>query len=138
MICVRAGTQMVTCGAHGFRSSLIGLACIVSQMVRSISHRIFRLLDLGTDDVEEIGTTTGMMVFLLLFQSNITRIDLDRRRIALLKALGLLIINLVHFIHKSLEPQLLKIAMQTMTTRMAFNQTDGTPADQNNENKEHR
>jgi hypothetical protein len=42
----------------------------------------------------------------------------------LLKAFSLLIVALFHFLHTILEPQLLKIAMQTMTTRMAFNQTD--------------
>lgn len=92
--------------------------------MKSISHRLFRLLHLWTEDVEQIGTIVGVMFFLLLFQSNITRLDLDRRHIPLLKAFSLLIVALFHFLHTILEPQLLKVAMQTMTTRMAFNQTD--------------
>jgi hypothetical protein len=92
--------------------------------MKSISHRLFRLLHLWTEDVEQIGTVVGVMFFLLLFQSNITRLDLHRRHVPLLKAFSLLIVALFHFLHTILEPQLLKVAMQTMTTRMAFNQTD--------------
>jgi hypothetical protein len=92
--------------------------------MKTISHRLFRLLHLWTEDVEQIGTVVGVMFFLLLFQSNITRLDLNRRHVPLLKAFSLLIVALFHFLHTILEPQLLKIAMQTMTTRMAFNQTD--------------
>jgi len=92
--------------------------------MKSISHRLFRLLHLWTEDVEQIGTVVGVMFFLLLFQSNITRLDLNRRHVPLLKAFSLLIVALFHFLHTILEPQLLKVAMQTMTTRMAFSQTD--------------
>jgi hypothetical protein len=92
--------------------------------MKSVSHRLFRLLHLWTEDVEQIGTVVGVMFFLLLFQSNITRLDLNRRHVPLLKAFSLLVVALFHFLHTILEPQLLKIAMQTMTTRMAFSQTD--------------
>jgi hypothetical protein len=92
--------------------------------MKSISHHLFRLLQLWTEDVDQIGTVVGVMFFLLLFQSNITRLDLNRRHVPLLKAFSLLIVALFHFLHTILEPQLLKVAMQTMTTRMAFNQTD--------------
>lgn len=94
--------------------------------MKNISHRLFRLLDLWTEDVEQIGTVVGVMFFLLLFQSNITRLDLNRRHVPLLKAFSLLIVALFHFLHTILEPQLLKVAMQTLTTRIAFNQTDET------------
>ncbi len=107
-----------------FCFSLISLACLVSHIMKSISHRLFRLLHLWTEDVEQIGTVVGVMFFLLLFQSNITRLDLNRRHVPLLKAFSLLIVALFHFLHTILEPQLLKVAMQTMTTRMAFSQTD--------------
>jgi hypothetical protein len=92
--------------------------------MKSVSHRLFRRLQLWTEDVEQIGTVVGVMFFLLLFQSNITRLDLNRRHVPLLKAFSLLIVALFHFLHTILEPQLLKVAMQTMTIRMAFNQTD--------------
>ena len=92
--------------------------------MKSISHRLFRLLQLWTEDVEQIGTVVGVMFFLLLFQSNITRLELNRRHVPLLKAFSLLIVALFHFLHTILEPQLLKVAMQTMTTKMAFNQTN--------------
>jgi hypothetical protein len=106
--------------------------------MKSISHRLFRLLQLWTEDVDQIGTVVGVMFFLLLFQSNITRLDLNRRHIPLLKAFSLLIVALFHFLHTILEPQLLKVAMQTMTTRMAFNQTDENNLEerkQENDNK---
>jgi hypothetical protein len=99
-------------------------------MMKSISHRLFRLLKLWTEDVEQIGTVVGVMFFLLLFQSNITRLDLNRRHVPLLKAFSLLIVALFHFLHTILEPQLLKVAMQTMTTRMAFDQTDENQHDE--------
>ncbi|CAF4704150.1 unnamed protein product [Rotaria sp. Silwood2] len=92
--------------------------------MKNISHRLFRLLHLWTEDVEQIGTVVGVMFFLLLFQSNITRLDLNRRHVPLLKAFSLLIVALFHFLHTILEPQLLKVAMQSMTTRMVFNQND--------------
>ncbi|CAF0986426.1 unnamed protein product [Adineta ricciae] len=104
--------------------TLISLACLVSHIMKSISHRLFRLLQLWTEDVEQIGTVVGVMFFLLLFQSNITRLELNRRHVPLLKAFSLLIVALFHFLHTILEPQLLKVAMQTMTTKMAFNQTN--------------
>jgi hypothetical protein len=66
----------------------------------------------------------GVMLFLLLFQLNLTRLDLNRRHIPLLKAFSLLIVALFHFLHTALEPQLLKVAMQTMTNNMAFQQMD--------------
>ena len=107
--------------------------------MKSISHRLFRLLHLWTEDVEQIGTVIGVMFFLLLFQSNITRLDLNRRHVPLLKAFSLLIVALFHFLHTMLEPQLLKVAMQTMTTRMAFRRTDDNHQEENeeepNENK---
>jgi hypothetical protein len=105
--------------------------------MKSISHRLFRLLHLWTEDVEQIGTVVGVMFFLLLFQSNITKLDLNRRHVPLLKAFSLLIVALFHFLHTILEPQLLKVAMQTMTTRMAFNQADENHQQQeeDNENK---
>lgn len=102
--------------------TLISLACLISHLMKLISHRLFRFLHLWTEDVEQIGTVVGVMFFLLLFQSNITHLDLNRRHVPLLKAFSLLIVALFHFIHTILEPQLLKVAMQTMTTRMAFNQ----------------
>ncbi|CAF5206593.1 unnamed protein product, partial [Rotaria magnacalcarata] len=92
--------------------------------MKTISHRLFRLLHLWTEDVEQIGTVVGVMFFLLLFQSNITRLDLNRRHVPLLKAFSLLIVALFHFLHTILEPQLLKVAMQTITTRIVFNRTD--------------
>ena len=101
--------------------SLIGLACLVSYGMKTVSHRLFHRLQLWTEDVEQIGTVIGVMFFLLLFQSNLHRLDLNRRHIALLKAFSLLVVALFHFLHTILEPQLLKVAMQTMTTRMAFN-----------------
>ena len=101
--------------------SLISLACLVSYGMKAMSHRLFRRLQLWTEDVEQIGTVIGVMFFLLLFQSNLSRLDLNRRHIALLKAFSLLVVALFHFLHTILEPQLLKVAMQTMTTRMAFN-----------------
>jgi len=107
--------------------------------MKTVSHRLFRLLDLWTEDVEQIGTVVGVMFFLLLFQSNITRLDLNRRHVPLLKAFSLLIVALFHFLHTILEPQLLKVAMQTMTTRMAFNQADENQQEEKeeeeNENK---
>ncbi len=92
--------------------------------MKSISHRLFRLLHLWTEDVEQIGTVVGVMFFLLLFQSNITRLDLHRRHVPLLKAFSLLIVALFHFLHTILEPQLLQVAMQTMTTNIIFEQTN--------------
>lgn len=50
--------------------------------------------------------------------------DLNRRHIPLLKALSLIIIALFHFLHTILEPELLKVAMQTMTVQMVFDETD--------------
>ena len=107
-----------------FSSSLISLACLVSHLMKSLSHRLFRLLGLWTKDVEQIGTVVGVMFFLLLFQSNITRLELNRRHVPLLKAFSLLIVALFHFLHTILEPQLLKVAMQTMMNKMAFAQPD--------------
>ena len=107
-----------------FSSSLISLACLVSHLMKSLSHRLFRLLGLWTEDVEQIGTVVGVMFFLLLFQSNITRLELNRRHVPLLKAFSLLIVALFHFLHTILEPQLLKVAMQTMMNKMAFAQPD--------------
>ncbi len=103
---------------------MISLACLVSHGIKIISDRVFHLLHLWTEEVEQIGIVIGLMFFLLLFQSNLTRLDLNRRHIPLLKAFSLLIVALFHFLHTILEPQLLKVAMQTMTTRMAFDQTD--------------
>ena len=121
--------------SFGFR--LISLACLVSYLTKGVAHRIFRWLNLWTDDVEQIGTVIGVMFFLLLFQSNITRMDLDRRHVPLIKAFSLLIVALFHFLHTILEPQLLKVAMQTMTMRMAFDQTDQDNGDgsENDTNK---
>ncbi|UJR13713.1 hypothetical protein I4U23_000724 [Adineta vaga] len=116
--------------------TLISLACLVSHLMKCISHRLFRLLHLWTEDVEQIGTVVGVMFFLLLFQSNITRLELNRRHVPLLKAFSLLIVALFHFLHTILEPQLLKIAMQTMTTRMAFNQTDENNQQMENEEQQ--
>jgi len=95
--------------------------------MKLISRRLFHLLHLWTEDVEQIGTVVGVMFFLLLFQSNITHLDLHRRHVPLLKAFSLLIVALFHFIHTILEPQLLKVAMKTMTTQMAFNQSNDDP-----------
>jgi hypothetical protein len=50
--------------------------------------------------------------------------DLNRRHVPLLKAFSLIIVALFHFLHTILEPQLLKVAMQTMTTKMAFEEID--------------
>ncbi|CAF0936144.1 unnamed protein product [Rotaria sordida] len=115
--------------------TLISLACLISHLMKSISHRLFRLLHLWTEDVEQIGTVVGVMFFLLLFQSNITRLDLNRRHVPLLKAFSLLIVALFHFLHTILEPQLLKVAMQTMTTRMVFDQTDDNQQENKEENR---
>lgn len=90
--------------------------------MKIVSHRLFRLLHLWNEEVEQIGTVIGVMFFLLLFQSNLTRLDLHRRHVPLLKAFSLLTVALCHFLHTILEPQLLKVAMQTMTDRIAFNQ----------------
>jgi len=106
--------------------------------MKTISHRLFRLLHLWTEDVEQIGTVVGVMFFLLLFQSNITRLDLNRRHVPLLKAFSLLIVALFHFLHTILEPQLLKVAMQTMTTRMAFNQIDENQQQEQPEDNENK
>jgi hypothetical protein len=92
--------------------------------MKNLSHRLFRFLHIWTDDVEQIGTVIGVMFFLLLFQSNLTRLDLNRRHIPLLKAFSLIIVALFHFLHTILEPQLLQVAMQTITTNIAFEQTD--------------
>ncbi|CAF4485844.1 unnamed protein product [Rotaria sp. Silwood2] len=75
------------------------------------------------------------MFFLLLFQSNLTRLDLDRRHVPLLKAFSILVIALFHFLHTILEPELLKVAMQTMTLKMAFDQTDDYTQDDDENNK---
>lgn len=80
--------------------------------MKSLSHCIFRCLRIWTEEVEQVGTVMGVMFFLLLFQSNITKLDLNQRHVPLLKACGLLIVALCHFIHTILEPQLLKLAMQ--------------------------
>ena len=113
-----------------FAFSLLSLTCVVSYLTKSVARRIFRWLNLWTDDVEQIGTVVGVMFFLLLFQSNITRMDLDRRHVPLIKAFSLLIVALFHFLHTILEPQLLRVAMQTMTMRMAFDQNgDGSEND---------
>jgi hypothetical protein len=120
-----------------FMFRLISLACLVSYGMKIISHRLFRLLHIWTEDVEQIGIVIGVMFFLLLFQSNLTRLDLHRRHVPLLKAFSLLIVAVFHFIHTILEPQLLKVAMQTMTTKMAFEQPDENQEEDqnNNENK---
>ena len=102
----------------------MSFACLVSHGIRIVSHRFYRLLHIWNEDVEQIGTIMGVMLFLLLFQSNLMRLDLHQRHIPLLKAFGLLIVASLHFLHTILEPQLLKVAMQTMTSRMAFDQTD--------------
>jgi hypothetical protein len=102
----------------------MSLACLVSHGMKIISYYIFRRLHLWTEEVEQIGTVIGVMFFLLLFQSNLTRLDLNRRHVPLLKAFSLLIVALFHFLHTILEPQLLKVAMQTVTTNVAFQQTD--------------
>ncbi|CAF0727489.1 unnamed protein product [Adineta ricciae] len=104
--------------------TLMSFACLTSYGIKIASHRFYRLLHIWNEDVEQIGTIMGVMLFLLLFQSNLMRLDLHRRHIPLLKAFGLLIVASLHFLHTILEPQLLKVAMQTMTSRMAFDQTD--------------
>jgi hypothetical protein len=91
----------------------------VSHGMKSISHRLFRLLHLWTDDVEQVGTFAGIVFFVLLVQSNITRLDLDRRHIQLLKASSLVIVALFHSLHTILEPQLMKIAMNILLTTMS-------------------
>ena len=116
---------------------MIGLACLVSSGIKVISHRLFRLLHLQNEDIEQIDTVIGVMFFLLLFQSNVTRLDLYRRHVALLKAFSLLAIAILHFLHTTLEPELLKIAMQMMTTRMIFDQTDEC-SEQNSKNNQNR
>ncbi|CAF2711084.1 unnamed protein product [Rotaria sp. Silwood2] len=115
--------------------TLISLACLVSYAIKIISHRLFRRLNLWNEDVEQIGTIIGVMFFLLLFQSNLTRLDLDRRHVPLLKAFSILVIALFHFLHTILEPELLKVAMQTMTLKMAFDQTDDYTQDDDENNK---
>ncbi|UJR33526.1 hypothetical protein I4U23_020971 [Adineta vaga] len=106
--------------------TLISFACFISHGIKIISHRFFHLLHIWTEDVEQIGTVMGVMLFLLLFQSNLIRLDLHRRHVPLLKAFSLLVVASFHFLHTILEPQLLKVAMQTMTTKMAFDSTDDT------------
>lgn len=121
---------------YSFLFSLISLACLVSHGIKIISHRLFHLLHLWTEDVEQIGTVIGVMFFLLLFQSSLTRLDLNRRHVPLLKAFSLLIVALFHFLHTILEPQLLKVAMQTMTTKMAFDEINENQEEiEDNENK---
>jgi len=108
------GTETIFC--------LISLSCIISTIMKILTHRLFRLLHLWNEEVEQIGTVIGIMFFLLLFQSNITQLNLDRRHIPLLKAFSLLFVAILHFLHTVLEPQLLKIAMQTVTKNIAFEQ----------------
>jgi hypothetical protein len=115
-----------------FSFSLISLACLVSYGVKIVSHRLFRLLHLWTEEVEQIGIVIGVMFFLLLFQSNLTRLDLHRRHVPLLKAFSLLVVASFPI----LEPQLLKVAMQTMTTKIAFNQMNETRRDNDITNDE--
>ena len=67
--------------------------------MKKLSHRLFRFLHIWTEDVEQIGTVIGVMFFLLLFQSNLTRLDLHRRHLPLLKAFSLVIVALFHFLH---------------------------------------
>ncbi|CAF2056268.1 unnamed protein product [Rotaria magnacalcarata] len=117
--------------------TLISLACLVSYGMKIISHCLFRRLCLWSDDVEQIGAVFGIMFFLLLFQSNLTRLDLNRRHIPLLKAFSLIIIALFHLLHTILEPELLKVAMQMMTVKMAFDQTDEY-SEENMENNKKR
>lgn len=92
--------------------------------MKKLSNRLFRFLHIWTENVEQIGTVIGVMFFLLLFQWNITQLDLHRRHIPLLKALCLILVALFHFLHTILEPQLLQVAMQTMTTNIAFEQIE--------------
>ncbi|CAF3341250.1 unnamed protein product [Rotaria sp. Silwood1] len=115
--------------------TLISCACLVSYAMKIIAHRLFRRLYLWNEDVEQIGTVIGIMFFLLLFQSNVTRLDLDQRHVPLLKAFSIIIIALFHFLHTILEPELLKVAMQTMTTRIAFDQIDDDIEDNDDNNK---
>lgn len=117
--------------------SLVSLACLVSYGMKIVSYRLFRRLYLWSDDVEQIGTVIGIMFFLLLFQSNLTRLDLNRRHIPLLKAFSLIIIALFHFLHTILEPELLKVAMQKMTVKMAFDQKDDDSG-RNSENRDQK
>ena len=93
--------------------------------MRKLCNRLFRFLHIHTENVEQIGTVIGVMFFLLLFQWNITQLDLHRRHFPLLKAVSLIIVALFHFLHTILEPQLLQVAMQTMTNNIAFEPTEG-------------
>ena len=104
--------------------SLISLACLVAYAMKKLSDRLFRFLHLWTENVENIGTVIGVMFFLLLFQWNIIQLDLHRRHIPLLKAFSLILVALFHFLHTILEPQLLQVAMQTVTTTIAFEQSE--------------
>lgn len=103
---------------------MISLACLVAYGMRKMCDRLFRFLHIRTENVEQIGTVIGVMFFLLLFQWNITQLDLHRRHIPLLKTVSLIIVALFHFLHTILEPQLLQVAMQTMTTNIAFEPTE--------------
>ncbi|CAF4489497.1 unnamed protein product, partial [Rotaria sp. Silwood2] len=55
--------------------------------------------------------------------------------VPLLKAFSIIVIALFHFLHTILEPELLKVAMQTMTLKMAFDQTDDYTQDDDENNK---
>ncbi|CAF1355156.1 unnamed protein product, partial [Didymodactylos carnosus] len=101
--------------------TLISLTLIVSVLMKHISYHLFRLLDLWSEDAEQIGFITGVMFFLLLTQSNLSRLNLDQRHIPLCKAFSLLVIALLHFLHTQLEPQLLKVAVQNMATKIMLN-----------------
>lgn len=92
--------------------------------MKIVSYRLFRRLHIWSEDVEQIGVVMGVMFFLLLFQSNLNRLDLNQRHVPLLKAFSLLIVALFHFIHTTLEPQLLKVAMQTVTNTMVFQEEE--------------
>ena len=96
--------------------------------MKSISRRLFHFLDLWTEDVEQIGIVVALVFFLLLFQSNITKLELHRRHV---KEFTLLTVALFHFLHAILEPQLLKTAMQTLITTTAFIQIDENQQNQN-------
>lgn len=91
-----------------------------------ISSRIFRSLDLWSDTAEQVGTLTGVIFFLLIFQSNLIILDLNIRHIPLLKAFGLLPVATCSFLHTVLEPALLKTAMQNMLANVLTTELDET------------
>lgn len=96
---------------------MVSLACLISHVLKSISKRLFGLFHFWSDDVEQIGTSAGVMIFLLIFQSNLVEFDVNPRHFSLIEVFCLLIVALFHFFHTIVEPELIQVATQTLTTK---------------------